>query len=483
MSRIAVAAFLLLLLQGCATFKGRTAYMKVVSSPPGADVFVDQRNVGQTPLFAPVPRQRRQEITVRKGSDSIRSQLYSKYRWQESFLANLGWISPVIWPVGWSADLISGAAWDYDPIGTLQLPSERTMRDLKHPVRRVAVAPPLSDFEVLSEEMALEIHRQLQKRLPESKVLPYESTTETFVAFNYTYRGPNDPRFNDELARELGITHLAESRIERAGSVTRAHVKLRDVFSETNEGELQFEVPAHQVSALSASGWREYVLRSISFIPNVLSVQVISTGKSDVEAVDSLNRPYSIENRKRDGFIDQISRVSLRNDLHPKSMRGFKGRFRFIPDFAYSNDKFRLTSPMINGTPGAHVGSYRFQSLHAGVGPELGLETPAGYLYAQLVPVFAQTWIDSSSPARAVSTSHSGISLSTEFGFLFWLSDSFNMRLYIQSRTSRPETWTSHFQQSGINDIIARNVAYTTSGIAIGYYFPEIKSIIRGLLL
>lgn len=479
--------FLLLstfVMHGCATFKGRTTYVKVVSHPPGAEVWVDGRhNVGQTPLFAPISRQRKHHLEVRLRASAMNVPLTPAYRWQESFFANLGWISPIIWPVGWATDLFSGAAWDFEAIPPLVLPNADRRKDVSLPIKTVAIAPPLSDFDVLSEEVAFEIESVLRRRLPHASVLSYDSTAKTFEAYNYTTRGASDPRLDDELSHDLGTTHLAISTIREDKEKIQAEIQLKDVFLNTTVGEMQIEIPNKHLTAMNATGWRELVLRSVSLIPNALSVQLIANGNSGVSANDSLSRPYSSNTEHSSTLFDYVSRISARNVPHPKGMKGFKGRFRFVPDFGYSQNKFRLFEPSVTDSRGAWIGSYKFESLYAGFGPELGLETPAGYLYLQLVPVYAWNHFISSAPAQTASLSETGLAVSTELGFLFWLTDSLNMRLYVQSRTTREESWTNIFRKSGINDITASNASHVVSGFAIGYYFPEVRRALRRQLL
>lgn len=53
-------------LTGCSFFAPKTQWIPIRSEPAGAQVFIDERLVGETPLSAAVPRRRPARVVVRK---------------------------------------------------------------------------------------------------------------------------------------------------------------------------------------------------------------------------------------------------------------------------------------------------------------------------------------------------------------------------------------------------------------------------------
>src|SRR5690625_7796757 len=67
MNRVIFAAFAVLYLTGCATaIKGRSQTIPVASEPDGADIIVNDSNVGGTPAEGELRRKRDHQIIIKK---------------------------------------------------------------------------------------------------------------------------------------------------------------------------------------------------------------------------------------------------------------------------------------------------------------------------------------------------------------------------------------------------------------------------------
>jgi hypothetical protein len=93
---------------GCATlFKGTSQSISVSSVPSGADVFVDNEFKGKTPVSIKLKKNKYNTIEIRKaGYETAIQALDKKY----DFVA----LANVFWDLS-TTDLISGAAFEYDP--------------------------------------------------------------------------------------------------------------------------------------------------------------------------------------------------------------------------------------------------------------------------------------------------------------------------------------------------------------------------------
>jgi hypothetical protein len=109
--RLLLAAALILIQFACATvISGRNQKITIQSSPPGADVEVDQRAVGKTPIVMKVKRKQRHAIKVRKEGYLEESRMTNRaFNWWFTGNLLIGGL------VGMATDFISGATYCVDP--------------------------------------------------------------------------------------------------------------------------------------------------------------------------------------------------------------------------------------------------------------------------------------------------------------------------------------------------------------------------------
>ncbi|MBX9769693.1 MAG: hypothetical protein K2X47_20615, partial [Bdellovibrionales bacterium] len=133
---------LAVLISGCATFQGHKQRVKVVSTPPGAQIRSGEGVLGVTPQFVELKRGKKKKIWIQWGENlELPAQdLKTTYRWRESFFANLIFLSYA--PVGWAVDYLSGTAWEYDSKLEFKGPAAAKPFQEKQDEVRIAIAPP-----------------------------------------------------------------------------------------------------------------------------------------------------------------------------------------------------------------------------------------------------------------------------------------------------------------------------------------------------
>jgi len=470
----------ILALSGCASFKGRTTHVKVVSNPPGELVSsADGVPLGRTPLFASVTRGRRSTLVIGADrSDATKLQLEPTYRWQESFAANLVWIHPAFWASAWSIDLLTGAAWDLEDPKPFVTAKAKNVQ-IRHKVMSLVVAPIESQSELLSDELSRLVEIRLRELFPTAKVLTHAETRDEFAAANWEPGHLLDGHLRDELSRRLQLSHIVEAKLIDEPGLPRLHLRLVDVFTEQAEDLGIMSIDPGLLPATRLSFTQTALSLAVEKLPNTFGLQLIGRGSSDVKA--SLPNQESLvaeSHESRSTIIDQVSRISLRNYIHPRGSRGFRGRFRWTTDFAYSRDTFSLRSS--SGAPNLSNETYfRYQVINAGLGPEIGLHTPSGYLYLQLIPSVAWSSIEVHQPNRSDGFSNTDLIMSIELGFALWISESFNLRLASVARTANQEIWRRTFESAGVQGVKVESFSYVTSGITLGYFFPQAKTVLR----
>jgi PEGA domain len=98
----------LVVLAGCSTiFKGTDQVLTITSEPDGADVRVDGKLVGQTPVSYKAPKNKVDSIRIEK--DGYKPEVFAVEKKYDTFT-----LLSTFWDLS-TTDLISGAAYEYQP--------------------------------------------------------------------------------------------------------------------------------------------------------------------------------------------------------------------------------------------------------------------------------------------------------------------------------------------------------------------------------
>lgn len=483
--------FILLLLlfsSSCATLRGSKQRIKIASQPTGAVVFFNGKELGTSPTFIELPRQKKAKLTLLFPNGEARDYpLITSYRWGDSFFSNLLW-AVVGAPVAISIDLLTGSAWEYDPITPIAIPgaylkSAEVTSGKKldadksaHPVfepRTIAIAPPQQDYEYLSDELGVKLETEIKTRYPSDKIQGFQKTRPIFNSFSYNQARKVSTVYRDKLYYELGASHILETTTERRPTGVFIESKLIDIYSGEVVDSFSQLVLNPSLKSMSSGSIFETASSLISIVPNTFFFDI--TDSSLLFYQNSVKGAvYEPDSEKSDSALTLLTSFALRNSRSPK-MDELHGVFRLIPDLNFYYDKFHFNRQGQNNLEGMR---FSWLSVAVGFGPELGLDTPMGYFYLQLIPSVAMSWITSSVGDSSIPT----FELNTELGYSIFLSQRIVVRLFSRAITGSARQWSNVLSRASSEPLDFFMVSHGIYGLSIGYYFPESRSIVKKFL-
>lgn len=108
MKKLAIAAAAVLMLSGCATvFKGNDQAVNFQSEPAGAEVYIDGKLMGMTPVTLKLRKNAYDSIMIKKDGYQTQTGVLEK-KYDGVALINIFWDLS-------TTDMISGAAFEYVP--------------------------------------------------------------------------------------------------------------------------------------------------------------------------------------------------------------------------------------------------------------------------------------------------------------------------------------------------------------------------------
>lgn len=115
--------FLVVVVSACASIDGRDQAVLIQSNPSGANIVVDGENVGRTPQYVEISRQRHASVDLEIENQVTTVELASRYRWRDSFFSNFILLYGA--EIGWLLDFHTGAAWDVSDSGVIKYTNRR----------------------------------------------------------------------------------------------------------------------------------------------------------------------------------------------------------------------------------------------------------------------------------------------------------------------------------------------------------------------
>lgn len=462
---------------GCTTLRTQRQRLRVISEPPGAEVIVDGTVAGQTPLFVEIEREKRKEILLRRqGYVPQKIPLNTSYRWTDSFASNFIFLG--LAPVAWIVDIVTGSAWDYERLSTIPLKSDGTKATLTNTKleKTIAISPTISDIELLSDEIAEKIEKNLRAQLSPAKVLAYRDTEEIYSDFGVTYDSEIEPDLRDELSARLKATHMMRSKVlESSDEKILVEGKLVNLYTDKEEASYLWTFKGSDLEFKKLSPFKQYVLSYVSILPNSISLDT-TTARATITASEpnsgtSQIPDYYSASIKQSNWLSVVSGLGVKNLRGPEKVRPFTFGFRFVPSLSIYYDKFRFdskiaTNPFLNS-------QFEWYTFQAGYGPEVSFDLPAGYFYLGFIPELGNSWIYYSTPTKSGSTTQLGIHLEVELGFSAYVSRNLNVRFYIRNVSASSQIWERTMKELAGNQLIFYSSNQFMGGFSFSYYFPE----------
>lgn len=464
---------LLFVLSGCATWDVPGDYTTVRSTPSGAQITKNGKDLGVTPAVVYVPRDKEDyDLRVQLNDEEKNIRIKKKYKWGKSFGRNFVFLTYAI--VGWITDLVTGAAWQAESEVSVNFDGQKSMATKpkgKNEVITVAIAPPHSAHPNISDDVGPIVEREIKKKFPNYKVLPYESTYSKFADLGSTFDDDPKPEDFPNLYGRLGIQKVVTSNVDTSNNKIRVTAKVTDFLALENAAIHEFSVDSDKVEAVKTYGWVNRPNYYSYWMPNSV---FFDTGNSATAL--TLNNAEEIRGSSyyADDVLGKISQVvstiSIRRIVIPSRRDEWRYRFRMVPSgsFSYAKEKFPTAPISIRDTV--------FARTHAdlGWGPSFNYENQSWSFYFNILPLLTYDLIETSNTTTDFEFSETGVNLGLEVGFLYFFKNSgWTLRMYSRSAAEPKDLWGKLLTQvAGVTEkVTAAN--FLTSGFAIGYVIPN----------
>lgn len=445
----------------------------VKSQPQGAEVRYQGKKVGMTPLLLTLPRGRGLELEVLHSEhDKKILSLPTQYRWGRSLAGNL--ILLTMAPIGWGVDLLTGSAWDLvDPVEVTWGKKIEIEDPLS--IDRIAIAPPQSSDELLSDQLGLTIVSNVRKRYPNAEVLQYGESLETFLDWEYDFDSKPSWSYRTQLFKELGVSHLVESEVlSGRSSQVEIRSQLTPFTKETQQEAFALSINSEQVPSYADRSLSEKLGSFVRLIPNTISVEFAGVTPSFKTNGSEFIGVSQYDQGVWGDVFRYLGALNL-SHLEKQSQRKFgRGQFKFIPS-AYASWS-RISYP-----ESAVLQGVEFKRLHfaGGFGPQIGWKSSYGYAYFQLIPALGYTSIAWEKSGQTSEEGQGSFAINSEIGYSYFFSDRFVGKFFIRRVTEDVELWQkSMILASSGSPLKLDDVGYSYAGFSFGYHFsvPRILS-------
>ncbi len=464
-------------LAGCATLDNEHSVqnLRIVSAPPGADVYYAEEFRGTTPLILQVPRGRYRHIEIESSSGKRRVvQLPRSYRISESLLANL--IFSGAYPLAVSIDFLTQAGWNLEEPGLIHLPDHEGLVETFEQV--IGVVPPPMAFQELTEEIGGLVEKRLKSEFAERRILKFSESIKAFEKFQWASNQVPSERVKVDLLSELGATHLALTTVKETEQEYDIHVKMVGAFDHKETEALRFSISKSKIKALGRSALELWLWESFTFLPNTVTVDFANSWTA--MEVDRYPGAFTAQNQPSAGLIGQaayyLGAIGL-STLRPPS-RDFWPRFKFhfTTQLQGAMDDFG-----IGDYPGLERVKFERSRAYLGVGPQLDMLTRWGTVYGSVhgaVAVSRLIWKDQGERHEDWSF---GPILGFEIGYYRFFTSRLVLKLF--ARTSAEDRLQFQKALESITDERTHVKRYERSyvGISLAAYWPEAQSTLKGL--
>lgn len=472
---ILIAALLAgaLFTSGCATIgrDGRNQAVLIRSDPPGAEIVLDGKSVGQTPMYVFVPREKSPRLTLRRDGVSRDVGVETRYRWGASFFSNF--VFYIGAPVGWLLDYATGSAWTpQDPAVVRFKPEphsldEETLDDELPPIKTVAIAPPNAESLELSNAAIPVLREAVSERqaLFGYKLLPYEQTLPQFLHRGYDFDASGSDDEKRFLYQSLDTDGVWHSSFVRDGDSMKLQAKLEDVRTRKIADELDIKLdPSDERSRAYAQGFHLFTLpNAVTFS---LSTQYFTYERPDEGSISL--QAADTHNWWQKG-LQYLSAISITNLPTYRPDRAGRWSVNFIPILRVSRRDL-----VANGTPEIDGQEFTRWLGAVGYGPEIGYQIGRHFFYFDLNLNATWTNISWKERGQEIAVARSGFQTSLEFGYLYSITDIWSVRLFTSSFPENSEAWREALRKTSNGTIGAQTEGAANNsmaGISLGFNF------------
>lgn len=451
---------------GCATMtdRGRHQYVYIQSEPPGAKIIDGDEVLGSTPALVRLRRHKDYELELRRVGEGRSLELEGKYRWTESFLGNLAFLSGA--PIGWVVDALSGAGWKYaDPEPVVFKAASGP--PAPQSTRVIGIAPPLAKSVSLSDESAAYWSKQLAEFYPHAKILNYHETLSAFEDDGFEFDAQNSAeQERRELFVTLGVDAIFVSKVEESDTDIKLSGHLEDVFAKSFDPHSKEETLAS--SNYQQLSWYQRHHDWFQVVPNTLGLEFSNTQQSLMSGTTTYKATPTGYTSNWLQAVSYLQTLTFSHLEPPRPDGSSRFRFHFVPGGTLSYSEFYF--PQFASL--ADVG-FTYTQVGLGIGGEVGWQSGRHYLYLNVIPLWTWTQLQWQDPSSNDNETMSRGSLDTisELGYLYFLNEHFSLRVFSRTTNSNPDLWNSVIHRINPVAMSVTSPLIVVAGVAVEYTF------------
>ena len=475
-----IILILILITSGCATIRGKKQNLRLACNTPQCEVFSKSgEKLGTAPGLIAVKREYNSTLIFKSGKFELSQKLESRFRWLDSFAANLtlSYItSPFYSLYSLGIDLFTGAAWNFDNPEVVKL-ANSPAPSLAPLI--IAIAPPEAETEVLSDSIGKLIQNTLMQKYPKAKILDYHETLVLFQRYGYTYDHPFESEISlIKFLEKVNISNLCESKTFINGNSIYSKIKIMDAYRPQSVIEFKQEWSTSDLkdySVLSKSLWKQ---KALELIPNSIGIGArtgATIGKA-LESIDPLTGSFHYLELEQIPNSDLIAGNFglMASQLNPEFEDRFQYIFRWSVDSHFNRSRYKLLQSTFSVDKLEkinYLGTFGIYNLGLGIGPEIGVAGQFGYIFLNLIPTLGFHFVDYE--GRNKNEFLGSTELNYNFGYLNNVGGNFFFRFGIGISGLNQKNITHIFQKYANAKLDASYIYQTQVFFSLEYYFPQ----------
>lgn len=479
-----IFSFSLLFLPGCASifFNDYKQVVRVMSDPPGADIYNQNgEKLGVTPAYVKVRRSKHSLLKLQLPNGEVKSvQLNGQYRWSPSFYGNL--VFSTFAPIGWATDYyLTDTAFQFKDPGSINFKSNTAGRTKNRKIVEV-VAPPQTEWNMLSREVAEIIVNQLRDRYPNKEVKDFQETRYEFVKFHYTF---DHRAIGEELDKILYATdadQYVESNVEVLDSSVRIKVTVKDAFTHEMVQTFVIEKPKGQFAIFRKSNTIRSLSKYFAFFPNAVGIDFgryssnLDMKEGYHPGKESTIVGKQVPSKGLDQWLGVIGSLNISYIRPPQRDGKWTWRFMFIPSAYLTALTFRYDDlPQVEGV------EFRRFRIGMGYGAQGSVSSRYGMMYASVVPTLNFSRITWSAEDSRSEMEFGEVLYLMEFGYQLFVSESLALRIFGKTWVENSERWSNILSDAAGTRLEIETPRVTYAGVSILWYWPGLHD--KGLQL
>lgn len=473
---LSLLLFAVFALSGCASvfFNDYKQVVRVMSDPPGADIYNEKgEKLGITPAYVKIRRSEKTQLKLHLPAGEIKNvTLEGQYRWSPSFYGNFVFLT--LAPIGWGVDYyLTKTAFEFDDPKTVQFKSQQRGKVKTGPIVEV-IAPPQSEWNLLSREVADMLTEYLKERHPTKYIKDYKDTRGAFAKYHYSYDRKAEGEELSKILYSLDADQYVESTVEVMEPNVRIRVTVKDAFTKDIIQSFVLDRPTSQFKLFHKSKSMRYLSKYFAFFPNAVGMDIGNYSSSFTVPAASLpgreNHEIVGKRVSPGGFDRWLGLVGSLNILYVRPPRrgfGWDYNLLFVPSLYVTALTFKYKDlPEIENT------EFRRFRTGVGYGPQGSVSSRYGMLYASLIPTMNFTRITWNSGQGTKQLETGEFLLLMEIGYQLFLSDSLAFRAFGKTWYEDSKRWSNVVADSGGKRYPIERSQVTYGGISIIWYWP-----------